>query len=126
MFPTPLATDPDPPALFRSLRLVNDGCLPGVGPAPGIGSRLRGFEDPADGCGIDLVPLRGVTEAEALIDDDDVSLLILLDEGCRGVMDPDFGVVVPDLGVVPPDDTLPVADDGDNSKGLPSAPNGIS
>ena len=65
-------------------------------------------------------------EAEALIDDDDDSLFILLEDGCLGVIDPDFGVVVPDLGVFPPEETLPVADEGDNSNGLPSEANGIS
>ena len=73
-----------------------------------------------------LPPLRGVTAADALIEEDDVSLFMLLDEGCLGVIDPDFGVVVPDRGVVPPEETLPVADDGDNSNGLPSASNGIN
>ena len=59
------------------------------------------------------------------MEEDEVSLLILLDEGCRGVIDPDFGVMVPDLGVVPPE-AFPVADDGDNSKGLASPSKGFS
>ena len=42
------------------------------------------------------------------------------------MIDPDFGVAVPDLGVVPPDESFPAADEGDNSKGLPSPPKGIS
>ena len=128
MLTAPLAADPDPPVLLLSLslRLVNEGLLCCVGPLPGIGRRLRAFEGPVEGCGIALPPLRGVTEAEVLIDEDDVSLFMLLDEGCRGVIDPDFGVVVPDRGVVPPEETLPVADEGDNSNGLPSASNGIN
>ena len=60
------------------------------------------------------------------MEEDEVSLLILLDEGCRGVIDPDLGVMVPDLGVVPPEEAFPVADDGDNSKGLPSPSKGIN
>ena len=128
MLDAPLAADPDPPVLLRSfsLRLVKDGLLCCVGPVPGIGRRLRGLDEPAEGCGIVLPPLRGVTAADALIDEDDVSLFMLLDEGCLGVIDPDLGVVVPDRGVVPPDETRPVADDGDNSNGLPSASNGIN
>ena len=132
----PLAlTEPaTPPVLLRSLsglRLVKEGCRPCVGPLPGIGSRLRGIplappEVPVDGVGIPLPPRRGVFDAVALIEEDDDSLLILLDEGCLGVIDPDLGVVVPDLGVVPPDVTLPEADDGDNSKGLPSPSKGIN
>ena len=128
MLDAPLAADPDPPVLLRSLslRLVKDGLLCCVGPVPGIGRRLRALDETVEGCGMVLPPLRGVTAADALIEEDDVSLFMLLDEGCLGVIDPDFGVVVPDRGVVPPDETLPVADDGDNSNGLPSASNGIN
>jgi len=67
-----------------------------------------------------------VLDVLPLIEEDEVSLLILLEEACRGVIEPDFGVVVPDLGVVPPDDNRPAADDGDNSDGLPSSFKGIS
>ena len=128
MLEAPLAADPDPPVLLRSLslRLVKDGLLCCVGPVPSIGRRLRALDELAEGCGMVLPPLRGVTAADALIEEDDVSLFMLLDEGCLGVIDPDFGVVVPDRGVVPPEETLPVADDGDNSNGLPSASNGIN
>ena len=67
-----------------------------------------------------------MADEPALIEEDEASLLILLDDGCRGVTDPDFGVMVPDLGVVPPEEAFPVADDGDNSKGLASPSKGFS
>ena len=70
--------------------------------------------------------LLGVLPVAPFIEEDDVSRLILLDEACRGVVDPDFGVDVPDLGVVPPDETRPVAEEGDSSKGLPFPSKGIS
>ena len=66
-----------------------------------------------------------MADEPALIEEDEASLLILLDDGCRGVTDPDFGVMVPDLGVVPPEEAFPVADDGDNSKGLAFPSNGF-
>ena len=95
-----------------------------------MGRRLRGsplvVAGPLDGCGMPRPPRRGVVDALPLIEDDEVSLLILLEDACRGVIEPDFGVVVPDLGVVPPDDTLPAAEDGDNSDGLPSSFSGIN
>ena len=131
--PTPVLPDPVAPVLPRSFsgfRLVKEGLLPCVGPVPGIGRRLRGSpleaEFPAEGRGIPRPPRFDVLDAAPLIEEDDVSLLILLDDACRGVIDPDLGVVVPDLGVVPPDEILPVAEDGDNSKGLPFPSKGIS
>ena len=129
MFPEPVVIEPGPPVLvrpLRGLRFVNDGLLPCVGPVPGLGRRLPALDAPVTGCGIALPPRRGVVEAEALIDEDDVSLFMLLEDGCLGVIDPDFGVVVPDLGVVPPEESLPAADEGDSSNGLPSEANGIS
>ena len=90
-----------------------------------MGRRLRGIPvaEPA------APPRLGVFPAIAvLMEDDDSSLLILPEEACLGVADPDdFGVEVPDLGVVPPDGIrCPVADVGDSSMGLPSSFNGTS
>lgn len=131
--PVPLPDPHVPPVLllsFIGFRLVKEGLLPCVGPAPGIGRRLRGIPLPAAlpvvGTGMPRPPRLGVFAAAPLIEEDDVSRFILLDEAWRGVVDPDLGVDVPDLGVVPPDETRAVAEEGDNSNGLPFPSKGIN